>query len=456
MSAVAQLLKTQGWEVSGSDEGAYPPITTYLEKHNISYAKTHNKNNVPKDADLIVVGKHAGLTKEENEEVAFVYENNFTIQSFPEVLNSLTKNTHNIICAGSHGKSTCASILAWCLSEKDPSFFIGALPKNLNTNAQSGNGNLFIVEGDEYPASNTDSTSKFLFYNASDILITSLEHDHLNVFKTQEDYIKPFLQLIESLPEDGMLIMCADDPQIQKTIPNIQREIYTYSTKPDAKTDWYVKNIVYGEETTFDLHRGDLAIIPITTSLLGRHNIENIAGTAALMLEKELITVKDLQEKIKTFTGVERRLDKKTVNSLVPLYEGFGSSRSKAKSAISAMETHFKDRRLLVIFEPHALSWRRKDYTHNYKDLFKEAEKVYVYSDAIPDPKDETTITGDEIISHIKKEGGAETAQLHKDLAPLLSEIQQDDVILCLSSGDLGNLLPTIVTTLEQQFFNKK
>ena len=451
MSATAQLLKTLGWEVSGSDQGAYPPITTYLEHHNIPYTNTHNKKNVPENADLIVIGKHSGLTKEENEEVALVYGKNYHIQSFPEVLNDLTKDTHNIICAGSHGKSTCASILAWCLSEQNPSFFIGALPNNFDTNAQSGKGNLFILEGDEYPTSNTDNTSKFFYYNAKDLLITSLEHDHINIFKTQEEYTAPFLKLIESLPDDGMLFMCADDPQIQKTIPDIQREIYTYSTKPDAQTDWYVKNIVYGEETTFDLCRGEMAIIPLTTTLLGQHNIENIAGTAALMLEKGLITPKELRGKIQTFTGVERRLDKKTTTATVPLYEGFGSSRSKARSAITAIKTHFDNKRLLVIFEPHALSWRSKEYTHNYQSLFEDADRVYVYINAIPEPKDETTIPGEEIITHIKN-GGANTVQLHKDLNPLLQEVQQGDIILCLSSGAIDGILPTLIDALEKRF----
>lgn len=451
MSAVAQLLKTRGWEVSGSDQGAYPPITTYLERHHISYATTHNKNNVPEDADLVVIGKHAGLTKEENEEVAFVHEKNFRIQSFPEVLHDLTKHTHNIVCAGSHGKSTCASMLAWCLAEQDPSFFIGALPRDLDTSAQSGKGNLFILEGDEYPASNTDTASKFLYYNTRDLLITSLEHDHLNIFKTQEAYTASFLKLIASLPEDGLLVMSGDDTQIQKTLLHIQREVITYGTNPEAKTDWYTKNIVYGEETHFDLCRGNLAIIPLITTLLGQHNIENIAGTAALMLEKELITPKKLQERIRTFTGVERRLDRKTTTSTVPLYEGFGSSKSKACSAIAAMKTHFGDKRLLVVFEPHALSWRRKEYIHNYQGLFEGADRVYVYTDTIPTPKDETTITGDEILTYIQN-SGADAVRLNKDLSPLLQEVQQDDLILCLSSGNLDGALPVLTQTLEQRF----
>lgn len=451
MSATAQLLKTLGWDVSGSDEGAYPPITTYLEQHGIPYTKTYSKDNVPKDADVVVVGKHAGLTREENEEVAFVYNSKFPIQSFPEVLHNLTKSTRNIVCAGSHGKSTCASILAWCLAEQDPSFFIGALPCDFETNARSGKGGLFILEGDEYPASNTDTTSKFLFYNVKDLIVTSLEHDHLNVFKTQEDYTAPFLQLIESLPKDGVLVMNGDDLQIQNIILHLQRKVITYSATAHTEHDWYVENIVYGEKTTFDLCHNNMARIPMTTTLLGHHNVENIAGTAALMLEKGSITPKELQEKVQTFTGVERRLSKRTIHSTVPLYEGFGSSHSKARSAIAAMKTHFGKKRLLVVFEPYAFSWRQKDYIHNYQDLFEKADSVYVYIDTVPSPKDKTTIAGDEIISHIKN-GGARAVRLHKNLSPLLQEVQERDVILCLSSGALDGTLPTLVHTLEEQF----
>ncbi|MDE0243371.1 MAG: Mur ligase family protein [Candidatus Kaiserbacteria bacterium] len=451
MSGVAQLLKTKGWKVSGSDEGAYPPITTYLEKHDIPYAKTYTKDNVPKDADLIVVGKHAGLTKEENEEVAFVHEHNYHTQSFPDVLHDLTKQTHNIICAGSYGKSTCASILSWCLTEKDPSFFIGALPRNFDTNAQSGTGNLFILEGDEYPASNTDPRSKFLFYNAKDVLITSLEHDHVNVFKTQHDYNKPFLELIASMPNNGMLVLCGDDPEIKNVLPTLRRDVYTYSANEHTACDWYVKNIVYGEETTFDLCRKDIAIIPITTSLLGKHNIENIAGVAALILEQELITPKVFQEKIRTFTGVERRLDKKTNRSAIPLYEGFGSSAGKVRSAIAAMKTHFKDKRLLVLFEPYSFSWRRKDYAHSYKDLFAGADTVYVYTDGLSESDDAEVLSGNDIISLIKKEGGSGSERLRKDLDPLLQEISDGDVLLSLSSGSFDGLLPKIVEGLEKR-----
>ena len=451
MSAVAQLLKTRGWKVSGSDEGAYPPITTYLEQHRIPYAKTYSKDNVPNDADLIVVGKHGGLTKEENEEVAFVYDNNFTIQSFPEVLHDLTKNTHNLICAGSHGKSTCAGMLAWCLAQQDPSFFIGAVPYNLDTNAQSGKGNLFVLEGDEYPSSNTDTTSKFLHYNATDALITSLEHDHLNVFPTQEDFTATFLKLINTLPDNGLLIMSGEDTQIQRTLPRIKKKAITYSTDQKFNTDWYAKNIVYGEETHFDLYHHNKRVVPLSTTLLGRHNIENIVGISALLLERTLLTTDELQKRMHAFTGIKRRLDKKTEQSSIPIYEGFGSSRSKAHSALVAMQTHFPDKRLIVVFEPHALSWRTKEYRRHYQGLFENAAKVFVYTDSIPEPKDDATVDGDTIFSYIK-DGGANADHLTDDLTPLLQEVKPNDALLILSSSDMGGIIPTIIETLEQQF----
>ena len=451
MSAVAQLLKTRGWEVSGSDEGAYPPITTYLEQHHIPYVKTHSRDAVPEDADLVVVGKHAGLTREENEEVAFVYDNNFTIQSFPEVLRDLTKDTRNLICAGSHGKSTCTSLLTWCLLEQDPSFFIGALPYNLDTNARSGKGALFVLEGDEYPASNTDNTSKFLYYNASDALITSLEHDHLNVFPTQEDYTAPFLQLIASLPEDGVLIMSGEDEYIQKTLPRISRKIVTYSTDERFETDWYATSISYDEETHFDLCHQGSHVVRLTTTLLGQHNVENIVGISALLLEKNLLTIEMLQQKVRSFTGLRRRLDKKTERSSVLLYEGFGSSRSKARSAVVAMKTHFPEKRLLIVFEPHSLSWRRKDYLKCYHGLFDGAAKVFVYADSVPTPKDDTAVSGNDLFAHIK-DSGVDAMRINDDPAPILEEVQKDDVILCLSSGDIGGILPTLTEALEQRF----
>jgi UDP-N-acetylmuramate: L-alanyl-gamma-D-glutamyl-meso-diaminopimelate ligase len=165
-------------------------IVIYWNKKYLSQKATEKKN-IPKDASFIVIGKHAKLVKETNEEVAFAYESLIPVKSFPEVINDLTKETDNIVVSGSFGKSTCTTFLIWSLlcSKKDPSYFVGALPYNFKDSAHQGTDNTFVLEGDEYPSSNTDETSKFLYYNPKTVLLTSCEHDHINIFPTLESYL---------------------------------------------------------------------------------------------------------------------------------------------------------------------------------------------------------------------------------------------------------------------------
>lgn len=118
MAGLAIMLKEKGYIVSGSDAGFYDPVYSYLKKQNINFAEGYKKENIPQDVDTIVIGKHAKLTKEENEEVQYALENNFNIKSLPEAIADLAKDTKNIVVAGSFGKSTCTSLITWCLKEK--------------------------------------------------------------------------------------------------------------------------------------------------------------------------------------------------------------------------------------------------------------------------------------------------------------------------------------------------
>ncbi len=454
MSAVAKLLKDSGWEISGSDSGFYPPVSIYLEKQKLSCEVGYRAENIPEDTEMIVIGKNAKLTPEENEEVKSAYESDIEVKSFPEVLNLLTKNTRNIICAGSHGKSTCSSIMTWCLHNagKDPSFFIGALPLNFDVTSHLGEGETFVLEGDEYPSSNTDSSSKFMHYNAHDVLITSVEHDHVNVFKTQEDFSKPFIELINSLPKDGLLVINTGDREANKLSENFDRDHATYSV--DADSVWRAENINYGQITTFDLIKNNKKVTGLETRLLGRHNIENIVGVAAMLLEKKLLTTEELQDGIKTFKGIVRRLDLKTEKSTVPCYEGFGSSYTKAKAAIDAIKLHFPTKRLVIVFEPHTFSWRNKDYIHHYDTIFEGVEKVFVYKPATQGSGTHAQLTHSDIVDRVKSSGvDVEHMENEKEgLEKIKKEVTENDVVLLLTSGNLDGMVQSIPHYLETNF----
>lgn len=454
MSAVAKLLIEKGENVTGSDEGFYPPISDYLLEHKIPCTTPFSPNNIPKDTDYIVIGKHAKLIPEENEEVKAAFHSGKPIVSFPQVLEKLTEGKQNMVVVGSYGKSTCTSLLAWCMeiNHRDPSYFIGALPLTPHTNARIGLGNDFILEGDEYPSSNWDATSKFLFLHPKSLLVTALAHDHVNVFPTHNDYLAPFMKLIEELPHDGKFVMCLDDETIRKHVETNKRKVITYGFAADAL--YRAENITYGLVSSFDLIKGGELIARMTTSLLGRHNIQNIVGVSALLLETQKLTIEELVHGIGSFKGIVRRLDRKSEKTSIPVYEGFGSSVDKARSAIEAIKLHFPQRRLVVVFEPHTFSWRNRAALPWYDSVFEGTAKTFIYKPPEHGSTSHDQLTLDEIVNRVRK---AELEVIPFEntatgLIELINQTKQDDVILVLSSGGMDGFIPSTISALEEKF----
>src|SRR5215213_3587681 len=281
MSAVALLLRQMGVRITGSDEGFYPPVSDYLRNENIPFAAGYRRENIPGDADVIVIGKNAKLVPESNEEVRAAMESGKPVRSFADLLHDMTADTETIVAAGSYGKSTCTALLAWCLrvANKDPSYFIGEITNGFDTHAHRGQGPTFVLEGDEYPASNWDSRSKFLLYNAGNVLLTSATHDHINVFPTHADYLAPFGTLLGALPADGLLVVNSEESHARALAADLACRTVFYGL--GDKAHWHAENIERGAETRFDLMRGSETIIRLSTTMLGDHNIENIVGVSA-------------------------------------------------------------------------------------------------------------------------------------------------------------------------------
>lgn len=453
MAAVAQLLQQKGWEVSGSDEGFYPPISDYLTRHKIICHTPHKASNLPKDADLIVIGKHAKLVPESNEEVAAALASGIPVKSFPEVLDELTKATNNYVVAGSFGKSSCSWLLTWILTyaKKDPSYFVGALGLNIEENAHLGLGKNFILEGDEYPSANWDSSPKFLHYNAHHLLLTSCEHDHINVYPTLESYLDPFKQLVKTLPRAGILMACCDGEQVEDVVMDTPAKVIWYSLH-NSKATWHAANLQHeGHLTHFLLMQSDQEIGEVTTQLLGEHNVQNIVGVAALLLETEAVDFADLAKAVREFKGVHRRLELRTTKSQIPLYEDFGSSRPKALAGIRALHEQFPDRRLIVLFEPHTFSFRNHDALSWYDDLFAQADVVYVANPPTHGATDHNQLSLEEITNRIaltgkEVHGFTNSTQLLEQLKPML---KPGDVLLVETSGALLDSLPPLLEYLE-------
>ena len=453
MSATAKLLRDSGVQVTGSDEDVYPPISYVLRDEGLDYRTPYAAANLPADADLIVIGKNAKLVPASNPEVAAAFASGAKILSFADVLGLLARGRKTVVVAGSFGKTTSVSLMAHALLSAglDPTFMIGAAPLSPPTAAHAGKGDLFLVEGDEYPASNTDDRSKFLLYDPAHLLLTPLAHDHVNVFPTVESYLAPFAKLVDMVAPDGAIFASTGGELSEQFLASVKRPLVTYGI---AKGEWRVADIVWGERTRFAITHAGKPVVSVETGQLGLHNIENMLGVGAFLLSRGWVSADQFAAAMASFKGIRRRLDRKSEKTSVALFEGFGSSYDKAKSAIAAMKQHFPNRRLVVVFEPHTFSWRNRATLHWYDDVFAGVDKTFVWEPAAQGAGTHEQVGQAEIVARIAASGADVTAISGEGraLETIGSYLRADDAVLFLTSGNLGGLIEDLPAWADQRF----
>jgi UDP-N-acetylmuramate: L-alanyl-gamma-D-glutamyl-meso-diaminopimelate ligase len=452
VSALASVLHSQGHVVSGSDEGVFPPVSTYLDSLGITYATHFDSANVPAHVDIAIVGTTAKMDPVTNPELAELKRRGVPCHTFASYLGEHTKARENLIVAGSFGKSSLTALITFILihAGQDPGWFIGAIPLDLPQTGHNGTDPLFIMEGDEYVVSLTDRRSKFELYTPKHTLISSIVHDHINMFPTMEIYEAPFAKLIAATPRDGLLVVCNGFEPVRRLVGD--RKAVWYGV--DKNPGYYGDDIVIGEFTTFSLCPPNSTKIRLETELLGRHNIENIIGASAFLLEHGSITPDQLQSAVRAFRGVARRLDKKTRTSKVPIYEGFGSSYEKARSAIEAIELHFPARKSIVVFEPHTFSWRNQNALEWYDTVFEGCERVLIMPPPTHGAGTHDQLTQEQIIARVRA-AGIDAVAVVGSMAvetALLNDLKGDEVVLLLSSGPLDGLATSLPPLFDAQF----
>ena len=447
MSAVALLLREKGWSVSGSDEGFYPPASEILPAAGITIATPHAAGNIPAETTLVVIGKHATLTEAGNPEVAEAFkrhrESGLPLQSYPEVLAMLTEGRDNIVVCGSYGKSTTASLTTWFLQHAgvDCGYMLGARAVNFESNSHLGKAPVFVMEGDEYPSSNTDMRAKFLHYVPSTVVLTSAQHDHPNIFPTHADYLKPFQELLGKLTPANLLVVCADDAHAMALVSHTKARVVGYGLEAG---DYRASDVVYGATTTFTLTKNGAPLAKLATTELGAHNVQNMVGAAAALLENGLVSADKLAPALLAFKGVKRRMERLTPVGKLPMYEGFGSSADKAVSAIAAMKLHFPHNRLVAVFEPHTFGWRNPVNLPDYDTTFDGVDELFVY----PPHSGAGQLSHADILGRLQ---GAFKGHIHPlgmdlqaNVAAIEAVVKPADVVLILTSGDLGGLITVL------------
>ena len=440
MSAVALMMRDAGHQVSGSDADVFPPMSTYVAGLGFPVTYRFDAANLPEGLDILVLGASAKLGGGDNPEVLAATARGVPITNFAELVGRFTTERTNTVVAGSFGKSTCTALSAHVLRQAgvDSGWMIGAISASLPETGHWGQAPDMVLEGDEYIIGNGDQRSKFALYHPQHLLLTSLIHDHVNVFPTFEDYEEPFLELLAGLPLEGLCVL-RSHPAIRAVAEKTKAQVVWYDTEPCE--GWFSRDVTYDETSSFTLVGPNGEALHLTTQLLGAHNIENIVGVGAYLLTRGLVSSQAFAEGVASFEGIRRRLDRLTTTSRIPVIEGFGSSYEKARSAIEAMHLHFPDRPLTVVFEPHTFSWRSRDALNWYDTVFEGASRVLICPPPGHGAESHHQSTFAEILAQTKATGiptlGVESAGVATEA---LSNLAGNEAVLLLSSGPLLGL----------------
>jgi UDP-N-acetylmuramate: L-alanyl-gamma-D-glutamyl-meso-diaminopimelate ligase len=374
MSALAILWKKKGWKVTGSDVGFYPPISTHLEKNNIEfYPGWHpEKMGMP---DLVVVGNVAGS---ENPELKHVLENNIPHVSYPELIAQNLVKENSIVCAGTYGKTSSTALLSLIFQNADyqPAYMFGGLSLDLEMSADDKEDSKWsILEGDEYKTSRDNLRAKFFSYKPTHLLLTSVEWDHADVYKTAKDYENAFKELLSIIPEYGKIVLCSDHKNIQKIIDEIEPSAPIITYGKNSYSDYIYSEVEESKNgLSFVISHHDESY-KITAPVIGSYMAENICGAFAMAYECG-IDPESIIKTVSEFHGLKRRLEKRgEVNGTI-IFDDIAHSPTKAKSVLETLRRIYQGK-IIAVFEPNTGN-RRVEAEKLYDNAFNAADEVVI------------------------------------------------------------------------------
>lgn len=446
MSALAIAFKKQGYRVTGSDAGFFPPISIYLKNHDIHfYPGWHPEKMVNGGApDLVVVGNVASSG---NPEWMYAQEHKLNYKSYPEVAAEYIIKPNSIVCAGTYGKTTTSALLAWILTEagRDPNYMFGGLAINGMNAATITDSDYSVVEGDEYKSARWDMRPKFAHYSPTHLILTSIIWDHADVYPTEEVYVEAFRDLLNSVSNNGLVVACTDNAIIRSLIANYKLPIFNYGASNEA--DYGYANIRQTKSgISFDLIHSDQTY-RIESQMLGDYQAANITGAFAMASEIGIAPGKIIAA-IKMFPGLKRRLEKRHEGA-VTVFDDIAHSPAKAKATLATLRSIYAGN-IIAIFEPNTGN-RLRSSTAAYNDAFAVADEVIIPElTKVKHEKNEEPMNGKELAGVIAKTHP--NAHYIRDDGALVSHVasmaKTGDVVVFLGSHGFRGMIEKLIQTL--------
>ncbi|MCP4139758.1 MAG: UDP-N-acetylmuramate--L-alanine ligase [Chloroflexi bacterium] len=427
LSAIARLLHESGYEVTGSDMNPSTFVDD-LREIGITVYIGHAAEQIGAAEQIV----RSSAIPDHNPEVVAALERGIPVYKRSDFLGRLMEDKIGIAIAGTHGKTSTTAMMAWTLTElkEDPSFIVGGTINKMNVNAHAGKGEAFVIEADEYDR-------MFLGLKPTIGIITNLEHDHPDIYPTAENFIEAFVDFVHLLPEDGVLIYCADDAGARDLVKDAKVESIGYSLAN--------ANAQANTRGGFDF---EFRSVKISLQVPGKHNVWN-ALAVMTVVEKLGLSLEDAAEALGSFTGTGRRFDLLGTVNGISVYDDYAHHPTEILATLSAARARHPESRIWAVWQPHTYS-RTQLLFEEFTQAFDDADQVLVtevYRSR--EPKEE--FSSALVVNAMKHSFARFISKLEDTSNYLIKNLRANDVLLVLSAGDANEISHAVFEALQRK-----
>jgi len=457
MASLAGLLKAAGHRVTGSDEKVYPPMSTALREMGIAYNEGYRAENLSPSPDIVVVGNVVSRGNPELEAV-LVQKLRYT-SAAATIKEEFIWGHHSLAVAGTHGKTTTTSLLAWVLESAglNPSFLIGGVAENFGTSYRLTGSRYFVIEADEYDTAYFDKGPKMWHYLPDTAIVNNIEYDHADIYRDEEAYKYAFARFINLVPKNGVVVAGWDSPIVRELAAKSPAPVESFaygddSIKPaGSQPHWHARDVQFDEKgTRFRAFRSDMEWGAIDTPLAGAFSVRNVLAVIAAA-ESVKADRDGVREGLRTFKSVKRRMEVRGEVRGVAVIDDFAHHPTAIRETIDAIRQKYKGRRIVAVYEPRSYTAQRREFQNDYAKAFGGADEIVFASLYRPDRyTKETALDLQELIRDLSSSG--KTAKELKDADAIVTDLsprlKARDVVLIMSNGGFGGIHQKLLDAL--------
>jgi len=458
MASLAGLLQLQGHSITGSDKAAYPPMSDLLRGLRIAVMEPYAEANLDPAPDLVVIGN---ALSRGNPEVELVLDQRIPFTSMAALLHEeFLLGRESLVVAGTHGKTTTTSMLAWIyqVAAREnpalaPSFLIGGVAENFASSFQLRPTRTFIVEGDEYDTAFFDKGPKFLHYFPDALILTHVEFDHADIYADLEAVKTAFKRLVNLVPRRGVIVAYDGSANVSECVSRALCRVERYGFSAEA--EWRIRNLWYEDGLTrWEVWREGALWAELEMSLAGEHNALNATAAAALAFSQG-VSKEAIQESLATFKSVKRRLEVRAQIGGITVIDDFAHHPTAIRETLRALRAVYPKSRLWAILEPRSNTLRRKVLEGELVESLRLADRIVlagVYQQLrIPEPE---RLNPEEVVRALNAAGTE--AELFPDAEAIVNSIlpllQPGDVVAILSNGGFDGIYEKLPARLRERF----